>query len=335
MGLIDVCASVLLPAALRCWTGPSAAAVARSDPVSKAVDAAVDVSVLLVKGAAGFTNSIRQQHSGAPMMTLMHRDFAELHEVQWLLCCYVALIAQELHRQLQGRQPAVFPATDTQKLQPQQLSGPQQERVKVAPVHKRLLEGLGLPGLIAWEYTGHTSTSVWKEPQAYAAVLACALYNSQLAYLDDSSGSGRVQPQQPTHDSPLLTATVHLRRAAVLVELCLLFPEVNVLLLALQCVQKEVQCMQLCLVQEVGSIEAAWRRVFAAVASGITPTLLQQLLPVLARVLQRAADEQVADRTGYSRAAAELGTLLAQVLPGGCCLHFFALFEREFVRACK
>jgi hypothetical protein len=259
------------------------------------------------------------------MTTVMCNDFAELHEVQWLLCCYVALIAQELHRQLHGRQPAVFPAIGANKVQPQQLIGQQQqqqeqERVKVAPVHKRLLEGLGVPGLIGWEYAGHTSSSVWQEPQAYAAVLACAVFSSQLAYLD-SSGSRRVLSQPPAHNPPLLSATVHLRRAAVLLELCLLFPELNVLQLSLQCMHKEVECMYHCLFSEVGSNGAAWSRVYAAVTSGITPTLLQQLLPVLPRVLQQAVDEQVADRTGHSRAAAELGILLASVLPGGCLLN--------------
>jgi hypothetical protein len=87
-----------------------------------------------------------------------------------------------------------------------------------------------VPGLIGWEYTGGYSSSVWKKPQADAAALACAVFNSQLAYQDDSS---RVRPQPPAHNPPLLSATVHLRRAAVLLELCLLFPEMNVLLLAL------------------------------------------------------------------------------------------------------
>jgi hypothetical protein len=314
--LTNAAACLLVPAVLRCWTGPSAAGVARSDPVSKAIDAAVDVSVLLVKGAADATDSLRRQHAGAPMMTVMCNDFAELHEVQWLLCCYVALIAQELHRQLQGRQPAVFPATGASKLQEQQLTGQQQQeqRVKVAPVHKRLLEGLGVPGLIGWEYAGHTSSSVWQEPQAYAALLGCAMFNSQLAYLDDR---GRPRPQPATLTPPLLSATVHLRRAAVLLELCLLFPEVNVLLLSLQCMHKEVDCMYHCLFSEVGSAEATWSRVYAAVTSGITPTLVQQLLPVLARVLQRAVDEQVQDRLAYMKAAAELGVLLASVMQGG------------------
>jgi hypothetical protein len=316
---------LLLPAVLRCWTGPSTAPIDRSTPVSKAIDAAVDVSVLLVKGAADITDSLRRQHTGAPMMTVMCNDFAELHEVQWLLCCYEALIAQELHRQLQGRQPAVFPAAGANKLQPQQLTGQQQlqERVKVAPVHKRLLEGLGVPGLVGWEYAGHTSSAVWQEPQAYAALLACAMFNSQLAYLDDSSG--RMLPRQPpsTYNPPLLSATVHLRRAAVLLELCLLFPEVNVLLLALQCIHKEVGCMYHCLFRDVGSTEATWRRVYAAVTIGITPMLLQQLLPVLTRVLQQAVDEQEEDRTAYSRAAAELGILLAAVLQGGWLFPVF------------
>jgi hypothetical protein len=183
-------------------------------------------------------------------------------------------------------------------------------------VHKRLLEGLGVPGLIGWEYAGHTSSSVWQEPQAYAAVIACATFNSQLAYLDGSSGRLRPRPQPTTYNPPLLSATVHLRRAAVLLELCLLFPEVNVLQLALQCMHKEFGCMYHCLNREVGSTEATWSRVYNAVTRGIAPTLLQQLLPVLTRVLQRAVDEQVEERTAYNKAAAELGILLAEVLQG-------------------
>jgi hypothetical protein len=263
------------------------------------------------------------------MMTLLlDKEFAALHEVQWLLCCYAALIAQELHRQLQGRQPAVFPATGTSTLQQQQLRGQQQEqqqqqeRVKVAPVHKRLLEGLGVPSLIGWGYAGSMSSAVWQKPRAYEAALACAKFNSQRAYLDGGSGEVLPQPQLATQNPPLLSATVHLRRAAVLLELCLLFPELNVLLLSLQCMQKEVMCMHHCLLGEVGSTEVAWRRVYAAVTSGITPTLLQQLLPVVTRVLQGALNEQEEDRTGYSSAAAELGILLAAVLPGEC----FSLF---------
>jgi hypothetical protein len=144
----DATALLLLPAALRCWTGPSAAAVARSFFVSKAIEAAVDVSVLFVKAAESITFSGQQQHSVASMMLLLRDELAELHEVQWLLCCYVALTAQELHRQLQGRQPAVFPATGINTLQAQQLTGQQQqEQIRVSPVHKRLLEGL-----CAWPY---------------------------------------------------------------------------------------------------------------------------------------------------------------------------------------
>jgi hypothetical protein len=283
--------------------------------------------VLLVKGAEDIANSQRQQqHPGASIMALLHGEYAELHEVQWLLCCYVALTAQELHRQLQGRQPAVFPATGASKLQPQQLTAQQpqqQERVKVAPVHKRLLEGLGVPGLIGWEYAGHTSGSVWREPEPHAAVLACAVFNSQLAYMNDSSGSGGVQPQPPTRIPLLLSATVHLRRAAVLLELCLLFPELNVLLLSLQCMQKEVECMHHCIFRELGSSREATTRVYAAVTSGIMPTLLQQLLPVLTRVLQRGVDQQVADRTAHNGAAAEMGFMLAGVLQRGCSLSCF------------
>jgi hypothetical protein len=281
---------------------------------------------MLVKGAADITDGLK--HSGESMMTIVHEGVGESHEVQWLLCCYAALIAQELHRQLQGRQPASLPATATSTLQEQQESGQQaeqQERVKVAPMHKRLLEGLQVPGLIGWEHGGITNVEVWRAPQAYSAALACAVFNSQLAYVErDSSGSSigsgsaRVR-QQPVRDPPLLTATVHLRRAAVLLELCLLFPELNVLLLSLECIHKEVECMYFCLRQEVGDIAATWHRVYAAVASGILPTVLQQLLPLLTRMLEMGSQHQGAGKEGFGRAAAELGIVLAGAMPGGCC----------------
>jgi hypothetical protein len=74
--------------------------------------------------------------------------------------------------------------------------------------------------------------------------------------------------------------------------------------------------MYQCFLRELGSTAAAWSRVYAAVTSGITPTLLQQLLPVVTRVLQWAVDDQAEDRTGYNRVAAELGFLLAGLLAG-------------------
>jgi hypothetical protein len=284
---------------------------------------------MLAKAAKHIVMSLGRQHTGEPFMTVIHKGIADLHEVQWLLGCYAALIAQELHRQLQGRQPAWLPKNGTYSLQQQQQQqvGQQQEGAKVAPVHKRLLDGLLVPGLIGWEHVGLTNTLTWKEPEAYSVVMACAMFNVQLAHLEEhdvssssSSGGGgngsiaSIKPQQSSFEPPLLTATVHLRRAAVLLELSLLFPEVSLLMLALQCMKKETECMCICLLRESGSEVAAWDRVYTAVASGILPTMLQQLLPTVARMLQAAAGGPE-DEIARDRAVAEVGIFLAAMAP--------------------
>lgn len=175
-------------------------------------------------------------------------------------------------------------------------------------------------------------------------MLACAVFDAELPYhhlQDESSSSSGINGSGSGREGlPLLTATVHLRRAAVLLELCLLSLDLHVLLLSLPCIRREMKCMQILLQPECGSAVAAGARVDAAVASGILPTLLQQLLPVLARVLQAASPVQ----TGHIEAAAELGILLASVVPGGClslpgmlipiCSAAFALEARGCVMTC-
>ncbi|WIA18989.1 hypothetical protein OEZ85_003656 [Tetradesmus obliquus] len=116
------------------------------------------------------------------------------------------------------------------------------------------------------------------------------------------------------HDPPLLTATVHLRRAAVLLELCLLQPNSCTYFIVIGCIQQSMTCMFRCLRAESSSDAAAWDRVYAAIGNGILPAVLQQLLPVLPLLMQQA--EQASGATGGGSVAQGLAMLLSTVLAG-------------------
>uniref|UniRef100_A0A383W8R0 phytol kinase n=1 Tax=Tetradesmus obliquus TaxID=3088 RepID=A0A383W8R0_TETOB len=318
----------LAGAALRCWAGPTAASSSRAGSASNAMSAAVDVAVMLAKAAAEIC------HCEEVMRNRLYgvcNTLSSSHDLQWLLCCYVGLVAQVVHKQQNGKQRPLVPAAGSSW--PQQQQQQQQQPAKVAAVHKRLLEGLRVPGLIGWQYTGHTSEQLWQDPKATVAVCACADFSIDLAHPDpdmdlSSSGGGgssRASMQQQlaaaaeaaaaaAHDPPLLTATVHLRRAAVLLELCLLQPNSCTYFIVIGCIQQSMTCMFRCLRAESSSDAAAWDRVYAAIGNGILPAVLQQLLPVLPLLMQQA--EQASGATGGGSVAQGLAMLLSTVVAG-------------------
>lgn len=128
--------------------------------------------------------------------------------------------------------------------------------------------------------------------------------------------------QQRSHR---LTATVHLRRAAVLLELCLLQPNNSALLYTIGCLKHSWDCMYCCVRAEHSSDAEASNRVRAAFGNGILPALLQQLLPVVPLLLQQAEQGSFTARA--------VGELLSRALLGG--LSFAgSLQEAGLQKAC-
>jgi hypothetical protein len=294
------------------------------DDPQQAMDVTLDVVMLLVRDIYCFAEA----HSSIAGKDLkppnpLPKDLAASPHVQWLLSCHAAMTAQSLYKQQRGRSMAVPLAPGSSKRQQQQQQEQQQQQqMKVAAVHKRLLEGLGVPALVGIEYQGREEhLGMWANATAYPAIVGCHLCDGQEVYQTASSssisnGRGHLQQQQ---QQQLLTPTVHLRRAAVLLELCLLDCRIMPLIYGLQCLRKEITCLHKCLLRELqGDSAAACVRANAAVASGLLPALLQQLPAAMQCAVQCAQEmQQAGDVQGKcSRAVKEMAVLLAEVLTG-------------------
>jgi hypothetical protein len=106
---------LLLCAVLRCWAGPTAVNISRTESSSKAISAAVDVSFMLVTAAIEINGRNRQDLRN--MLGLDYNSISTSHDLQWLLCCYLALSAQAVHKQQKGQQQLLTPAAGSSQPQ--------------------------------------------------------------------------------------------------------------------------------------------------------------------------------------------------------------------------
>ncbi|WIA39286.1 hypothetical protein OEZ86_005406 [Tetradesmus obliquus] len=124
----------LAGAALRCWAGPAAASSSssssssRTEATSNAINAAVDVGVILFEAAAEAAET-RNRPERAPREALLANcsSISSSQELQWLLCTCVVLLAQALHTKQNGLQCLVAPAAGSSQAQQQQQQQQQQQ----------------------------------------------------------------------------------------------------------------------------------------------------------------------------------------------------------------
>ncbi|WIA18985.1 hypothetical protein OEZ85_003652 [Tetradesmus obliquus] len=148
------CTAQLAVAVLRCWAGPGSAAASRSSNpggARQALHITLDVLMHLVRDIYCFADPHSSfSSSDFKLQTPLPGGLAASQHVQWLLSCHAALVAQLLHKQQRGRSmaapltPGSSSSSQTQHDQQQQQQ--QQQQMKVAAVHKRLLEGLEMQG---------------------------------------------------------------------------------------------------------------------------------------------------------------------------------------------
>jgi hypothetical protein len=324
---------LVLPAVLRCWAGPGVSNSSSSSShtssiggVSEsqdAIDVALDITMMLVKHIyfhADMHGDILSENFSMP--TPMAPEVITSQHVQWLLSFHVAMTAQSLYKQQRGRSKAVPLAAGSSKRQQQQIDQQGKEQLKVAAVHKRLLEGLGVPGLVGVEYEGQLHMPDWANATVYPVIMACYVCNCPDVRDASSSSGGSRAEQQQQQQQQLWTPTLHLRRAAVLLELCLLDCRIAPLQFGLQCVRREVVSLRDCLQRELsGDTVAAAARAQAAVAAGLLPALLQQLPAAMECAAQLAESNVGLGTPGNveakcSMAVREMGVLLADVLSG-------------------
>jgi hypothetical protein len=175
------------------------------------MDVALDNTMLLVRELYCFADAHRTIAGDLlqPPMPLPTAVAASPH-VQWLLSCHVAMTAQSLHKQQKGRSLAVPLTPGSSSSGGSSCSSGsgssggsgsgsgsgsawQQHGMKVAAVHKRLLEGLGVPRLLGVNYCGQGHLGIWAKASAYPAIIACYFCDCKNLYGDGSSSTARQQ----------------------------------------------------------------------------------------------------------------------------------------------
>jgi hypothetical protein len=323
---------LVLPAVLRCWAGPGVSNSSSRSHTSTigglnesrdAIDVALEITMMLVKHIyfhADMHGDILSENFRMPVD--MAPEVATSQHVQWLLSLHhVAMTAQSLYKLQRGRLKAVPLVAGSSKRQ-QQIDQQGKEQLKVAAVHKRLLEGLGVPALVGVEYEGQLHMPDWANAMVYPVIMASYVCNCPDVRDTTSSSSGGSRAQQQQQQQQLWTPTLHLRRAAVLLELCLLDCRIAPLQFGLQCVRREVVSLRDCLRRELsGDTVAAAAKAQAAVTAGLLPALLQQLPAAMECAAQFAESNVGLGTLGNveakcSMAVREMGVLLADVLSG-------------------
>jgi hypothetical protein len=117
----------------------------------------------------------------------------------------------------------------------------------------------------------------------------------------------------------LFSAKLYLRRAAVLLELCLLQPQVFMQHISIQLLEHELCCVYQCLLTKCSSEAEAAEEYGRLLFGVIAPTSLQQLLPAMHHAVQHAVHHEPPDKVELcERLAAATGVHLSRFLLGEC-----------------
>jgi hypothetical protein len=118
----------------------------------------------------------------------------------------------------------------------------------------------------------------------------------------------------------LFSSKLYLRRAAVLLELCLLQPQVFMQHLSIQLLEHELYYVYQRLRSECSSDAEAAEEYGRLLFGVVAPTTLQQLLPAVQHALQQSVHEPANRTDKCERLAAAMGVHLSRFLLGKCSL---------------
>jgi hypothetical protein len=141
--------------------------------------------------------------------------------------------------------------------------------------------------------------------------------SSRASTSNTAAGSSSSTQQQQINE--LLSSKLYLRRAAVLLELCLLQPQVFMQHVCIQLLEHELCCVYQRLLTECSSEAEAAEEYGRLLFGVIAPTSLQQLLPAMHHAVQHALHHEPPDKVELSeRLAAAMGVHLSRFLLGKC-----------------